>query len=126
MTLSYIQLLEVYRLVRINIFLATRLSFPMGVSIKSNVTVPFAPGRGDATQEQTDVEGFEVLEPAADGFRNYQKKQYSVSAEELLVDKAQLLNLTTPEMTALVGGMRVLGTNFGGTGHRLRTLLRGH
>ncbi|WP_227937679.1 catalase/peroxidase HPI [Alkalihalobacillus deserti] len=80
-----------------------------------DVTVPFVPGRGDATQEQTDVEGFEVLEPSADGFRNYQKKQYRVSAEELLVDKAQLLNLTAPEMTALVGGMRVLGTNFGGT-----------
>ncbi len=80
-----------------------------------DVTVPFAPGRGDATQEQTDVESFAVLEPIADGFRNYQKKHYSVSPEELLVDKAQLLNLTAPEMTALVGGMRVLGTNFGGT-----------
>ncbi|OIJ13638.1 catalase/peroxidase HPI [Anaerobacillus alkalilacustris] len=80
-----------------------------------DVTVPFAPGRGDASQEQTDVESFEVLEPIADGFRNYQKKQYSVSAEELLVDKAQLLSLTAPEMTALIGGMRVLGTNYGGT-----------
>jgi catalase-peroxidase len=86
-----------------------------------DVTVPFAPGRGDATEEQTDVEGFEVLEPVADGFRNYQKKQYSVSSEELLVDKAQLLNLTAPEMTALVGGMRVLGTNYGGTGHGVFT-----
>ncbi|MFC0560612.1 catalase/peroxidase HPI [Halalkalibacter alkalisediminis] len=86
-----------------------------------DVTVPFAAGRGDATQEQTDVEGFDVLEPVADGFRNYQKKQYSVSAEELLVDKAQLLNLTAPEMTALVGGMRVLGTNFGGTKHGVFT-----
>lgn len=86
-----------------------------------DVTVPFAPGRGDATAEQTDVEGFEVLEPIADGFRNYQKKQYSVSAEELLVDKAQLLNLTAPEMTVLIGGMRVLGTNYGGTGHGVFT-----
>jgi catalase-peroxidase len=86
-----------------------------------DVTVPFAPGRGDASQDQTDVESFEVLEPIADGFRNYQKKQYSVSAEELLVDKAQLLNLTAPEMTALVGGMRVLGTNFGGTQHGVFT-----
>ncbi|TXC89376.1 catalase/peroxidase HPI [Metabacillus litoralis] len=86
-----------------------------------DVTVPFAPGRGDATQEQTDVENFEFLEPIADGFRNYQKKQYSVSAEELLVDKAQLLNLTAPEMTALIGGMRVLGTNHNGTDHGVFT-----
>lgn len=86
-----------------------------------DVTVPFAPGRGDATQEQTDVENFEFLEPIADGFRNYQKKQYSVSAEELLVDKAQLLNLTAPEMTALIGGMRVLGTNHNGTVHGVFT-----
>ncbi|WP_305728412.1 peroxidase family protein, partial [Bacillus sp. MUM 116] len=85
------------------------------------VTVPFAAGRGDATQEQTDVENFAVLEPIADGFRNYQKKQYSVSAEELLVDKAQLLNLSAPEMTALVGGMRVLGTTYGGTQHGVFT-----
>ncbi|MDQ0268591.1 catalase/peroxidase HPI [Cytobacillus purgationiresistens] len=86
-----------------------------------DVAVPFAAGRGDATHEQTDVEGFEVLEPVADGFRNYQKQQYSVTAEELLVDKAQLLNLTAPEMTALVGGMRVLGTNHGGTQHGVFT-----
>ena len=86
-----------------------------------DVTVPFAPWRGDATQEQTDIENFEVLEPVADGFRNYQKKQYSVSPEELLVDKAQLLNLTAPEMTVLIGGMRVLGTNYGGTGHGVFT-----
>jgi catalase-peroxidase len=85
------------------------------------VTVPFAPGRGDATQEQTDVENFEVLEPVADGFRNYQKKHYSVSPEELLIDKAQLLNLTAPEMTALIGGLRVLGTNHGGTAHGVFT-----
>ncbi|MED3563378.1 catalase/peroxidase HPI [Bacillus xiapuensis] len=86
-----------------------------------DVTVPFMPGRGDATQEQTDIESFAVLEPIADGFRNYQKKQYSVSAEEILLDKAQLLNLTGPEMTVLVGGMRVLGTNYGGTQHGVFT-----
>ncbi|KQL49775.1 hydroperoxidase [Brevibacillus choshinensis] len=86
-----------------------------------DVTVPFAPGRGDATQEQTDAENFAVLEPIADGFRNYQKKQYSVSPAELLVDKAQLLTLTAPEMTVLVGGMRVLGTNYGGTQHGVFT-----
>jgi catalase-peroxidase len=86
-----------------------------------DVTVPFAPGRGDATQEQTDAESFDVLEPVADGFRNYQKKQYSVSPEELLVDKAQLLNLTAPEMTVLIGGMRVLGTNYGSTQHGVFT-----
>jgi catalase-peroxidase len=86
-----------------------------------DVTVPFAPGRGDATEEQTDVEGFAVLEPIADGFRNYQKKQYTVSPEELLVDKAQLLNLSAPEMTVLIGGMRVLGTNHGGTEHGIFT-----
>ncbi|WP_445679110.1 catalase/peroxidase HPI [Radicibacter daui] len=77
------------------------------------VEVPFAPGRTDASAEQTDVENFAVLEPVADGFRNYQKKQYSLSAEELLVDKAQLLTLTAPEMTVLVGGLRVLNANYG-------------
>ncbi|MFF0826383.1 catalase/peroxidase HPI [Brevibacillus sp. NPDC003359] len=86
-----------------------------------DATVPFTPGRGDATQEQTDAENFDVLEPIADGFRNYQKKQYRVSPAELLVDKAQLLNLTAPEMTALVGGMRVIGTNHGGTQHGVFT-----
>ncbi len=86
-----------------------------------DVIVPFAPGRGDAAQEQTDVENFEVLEPVADGFRNYQKKEYSVSPEELLVDKAQLLGLTAPEMTALIGGLRVLGANYGGTSHGVFT-----
>lgn len=86
-----------------------------------DVTVPFAPGRGDATEEQTDAESFNVLEPVADGFRNYQKKEYSVTAEELLVDKAQLLQLTAPEMTVLIGGMRVLGTNHGGTNHGVFT-----
>ena len=79
------------------------------------VTVPFTPGRMDASAEQTDVEAFDVLEPFADGFRNYQKANSAISAEELLVDKAQLLTLTAPEMTVLVGGMRVLDTNFGGT-----------
>ena len=77
------------------------------------VTVPFTPGRTDASQEHTDVESFAVLEPMADGFRNYLKKTYSISAEELLIDKAQLMGLTAPEMTALVGGMRVLNTNYG-------------
>ena len=86
-----------------------------------DVTVPFTPGRTDASQEQTDVESFAVLEPYADGFRNYLKRQYSVSTEELLVDRAQLLTLTAPEMTALVGGMRVLGTNFGQTDHGVLT-----
>jgi catalase-peroxidase len=80
-----------------------------------DVTVPFTPGRADATAEQTDAESFEVLEPEADGFRNYRKARYTVSAEEQLVDKAQLLTLTAPEMTALVGGMRVLGANYGGS-----------
>ncbi|MGM0847373.1 MAG: catalase/peroxidase HPI [Bacillota bacterium] len=86
-----------------------------------DVKVPFTPGRGDATEEQTDVEGFEPLEPMADGFRNYQQKQYSVSPEELLLDKAQLLTLTAPQMTVLVGGMRVLGTNHGGSQHGVFT-----
>ncbi|WP_096241780.1 catalase/peroxidase HPI [Alteribacillus bidgolensis] len=86
-----------------------------------DVKVPFAPGRGDAAQEQTDVENFEVLEPFADGFRNYQKEEYSVSPEELLIDKAQLLNLSAPEMTVLIGGMRVLGANYGGTQHGVFT-----
>ena len=81
------------------------------------VTVPFSPGRADASQEQTDVESFAVLEPLADGFRNYQREKFAVSTEELLVDRAQLLTLTPPEMTALVGGMRVLGTNHGQTEH---------
>ena len=86
-----------------------------------DVTVPFTSGRGDATQEQTDVESFAVLEPIADGFRNYMKGAFSVSAEELLVDKAQLLGVTAPEMTALVGGLRVIGANHGGTSHGVFT-----
>ncbi|TXD98892.1 catalase/peroxidase HPI, partial [Mitsuaria sp. TWR114] len=85
------------------------------------VVVPFTPGRTDASQAQTDVEGFAVLEPVADGFRNYQKARFTVSAEELLVDKAQLLTLGAPEMTALVGGLRVLGANVGGVSHGVFT-----
>lgn len=85
------------------------------------VTVPFTPGRTDASQEQTDVTSFRVMEPIADGFRNYQKAKYTVSAEELLVDRAQLLTLTPPEMTVLIGGMRVLNTNFEQTKHGIFT-----
>jgi len=85
------------------------------------VTVSFAPGRTDASAEQTDAESFAVLEPAADGFRNYVGGNYPVSAEELLVDRAQLLTLTAPEMTVLIGGMRALNTNFGGTKHGVFT-----
>jgi catalase-peroxidase len=85
------------------------------------VEVPFAPGRTDASQEQTDVETFAPLEPVADGFRNYQKAKYAVSAEELLVDKAQLLTLTAPEMTVLIGGLRVLGANHGQSQHGVFT-----
>ncbi|MDD3134712.1 MAG: catalase/peroxidase HPI, partial [Synergistales bacterium] len=86
-----------------------------------DVTVPFTPGRTDATQEQTDAESFAVLEPVADGFRNYTKTRYAVPAEKLLVDRAQLLTLTAPEMTVLVGGMRVLDTNFGQSGYGVFT-----
>jgi len=86
-----------------------------------HITVPFAPGRTDASQEQTDVVSFAVLEPVADGFRNFQKAKYAVTAEELLVDRAQLLTLTAPEMTVLVGGMRVLNANYGGSSHGVFT-----
>jgi catalase-peroxidase len=85
------------------------------------ITVPFLPGRMDALQEQTDVDSFAVLEPAADGFRNYLKAKYSISSEELLIDKAQLLTLTAPEMTVLIGGMRVLNTNFDNSKHGVFT-----
>ncbi|EOZ5530299.1 catalase/peroxidase HPI [Vibrio metschnikovii] len=85
------------------------------------ITVPFAPGRGDATLDQTDVASFDVLEPVADGFRNWLKKDYVVKPEELLLDRAQLMRLTAPEMTVLIGGMRVLGTNYGGTPHGVLT-----
>lgn len=80
-----------------------------------NITVPFKPGRGDATQEQTDIVSFNFLKPQADGFRNYQRTKFSVKAEELLIDKAQLLNLTAPEMTVLIGGLRVLEANYKGS-----------
>jgi len=88
-----------------------------GVTVK----VPFAAGRGDASQEHTDVESFEVLEPLHDGFRNWQKQHYVVQPEEMLLDRAQLMGLTAPEMTALIGGMRVLGTNHGGSQHGVFT-----
>ena len=86
-----------------------------------DATVPFAPGRTDASQDQTDVASFGVLEPKADGFRNYLKAKYSVSTEELLIDRAQLLRLTAPEMTVLIGGLRVLNANFGKSEHGVFT-----
>ncbi|KPV97474.1 catalase/peroxidase HPI [Pseudoalteromonas sp. P1-8] len=86
-----------------------------------DITVPFAPGRGDATDEMTDADSFDVLEPIHDGFRNWLKKDYAVSAEELMLERTQLMGLTAPEMTALVGGMRVLGTNHNGTLHGVFT-----
>jgi catalase-peroxidase len=85
------------------------------------VTVPFTPGRTDASQAQTDIESFAVLEPIADGFRNYQKGKYSVPAEELLLDKAQLLKLSAPEMTVLIGGMRAMNANTGQSQHGVFT-----
>jgi len=88
-----------------------------GVEVK----VPFTPGRTDASQEQTDIDSFAVLEPEADGFRNYAKTRFTVSAEEMLIDKAQLMTLTAPEMTVLIGGLRALGTNFGSTNHGVFT-----
>jgi catalase-peroxidase len=91
-----------------------------------NIEVPFTPGRGDATPEQTDVEAFEVLEPKADGFRNYKSTQVSAVTEALLIDKAQLLTLSIPEMTALIGGMRVLDANHGQTKHGVLTKTPGH
>jgi catalase-peroxidase len=86
-----------------------------------DVTVPFAAGRGDATAAMTDAESFAVLEPLADGFRNWLKQDYVVTAEELLLDRAQLMRLTAAEMTALIGGLRVIGTNYGGTKHGVFT-----
>ncbi|MGR5248151.1 catalase/peroxidase HPI [Vibrio aestuarianus] len=86
-----------------------------------DVNIPFAPGRGDATLEQTDVESFDVLEPLADGFRNWLKQDYAVNPEEMLLDRAQLMRLTAPEMTVLLGGMRMLGTNYGGSAHGVFT-----
>jgi catalase-peroxidase len=86
-----------------------------------NIKIPFTPGRGDATDEMTDAESFAYLEPIHDGYRNWLKKDYAVTAEELLLDRTQLMGLTAPEMTVLVGGMRVLGTNHGGTKHGVFT-----
>jgi catalase-peroxidase len=90
-----------------------------------DIIVPFSPGRGDATDEQTDAESFNVLEPLVDGFRNWSKKAYVVASEEMLLDRAQLMGLTGPEMTVLVGGMRAIGTNFGGTKHGVFTAREG-
>jgi len=104
------------------IVLAGNVGVEAGVKAAGfDIAVPFAPGRGDATAEQTDAASFEVLEPVADGFRNWLKKDYTVSAEELLLDRAQLMRLTAPEMTALIGGLRVLGTNHGGSTHGVFT-----
>ena len=86
-----------------------------------NINVPFAPGRGDATDEITDAESFEYLEPLADGYRNWSKKEYVVSPEEIMLDRTQLMGLTAHEMTVLVGGMRVMGTNYGDTKHGVFT-----
>ena len=91
----------------------------------SNVTVPFAPGRGDATEAQTDVDSFAPLEPVADGFRNWLKKDYIVQPEELLLDRAQLMGLTAHELTCLIGGLRVIGVNHGGTQHGVFTAMPG-
>ncbi|SFV83091.1 Catalase / Peroxidase [hydrothermal vent metagenome] len=88
----------------------------VGIEQASGANVPFTPGRGDATQEQTDIESFAVLEPFADGFRNYQKTEFTVSPEQMMLDKAQLLGLSAPEMTVLVGGMRALGISADGHG----------
>ena len=85
------------------------------------IKVPFSPGRGDATQEMTDIESFEVLEPVHDGFRNWLKEDCGIQPEELLIDRSQLMGLTAPEMTVLIGGMRVLGCNHGGTEHGMFT-----
>ena len=86
-----------------------------------DIDVPFAPGRGDATEAMTDIDSFAVLEPLHDGFRNFLKETYVVTAEEMLLDRAQLMNLTAPEMTVLIGGMRVLGANYGAEGHGVFT-----
>ncbi len=86
-----------------------------------SITVPFTPGRMDASQEETDVDSFAFLEPVADGFRNYLKTKFTVSTEELLIDKAQLLNLSAPELTVLVGGMRAMGANWDGSKHGVFT-----
>jgi len=92
------------------------LAGSVGIELASGLEVPFVAGRGDATQEQTDTESFAVLEPVSDGFRNYQKNDFSVSPEEMLLDKAQLMGLSAPEMTVLVGGLRALGISASGDG----------
>ena len=104
------------------IVLAGNVGLEMSIKAAGHdMDIPFAPGRGDATDDQTDAESFGVLEPLADGFRNFQKEAYAVSPEELMLDKAQLLGLTAAEMTVLLGGMRVLGTNHGSNGHGVFT-----
>ena len=91
------------------------------LSKTSGTSVPFTPGRGDASQEETDIESFAVLEPIADAFRNYKKESVDVNIEEMMLDKSQLMGLTAPEMTVLVGGMRVLNTNYDDTNHGVFT-----
>jgi len=104
------------------IVLAGNVGLEMSIKAAGHdMEVPFAPGRGDATDEMTDADSFGVLEPLADGFRNFQKQQYAVKPEELMLDRAQLLGLTAAEMTVLLGGMRVLGTNYGGSAHGVFT-----
>ncbi len=104
------------------IVLAGNLGVEMAAkAVNVDIEVPFFPGRGDATQAETDESSFAVLEPLADGFRNWQKQEYAVSPEELLLDRAQLLGLTAPEMTVLIGGMRALGTNYDATDHGVFT-----
>ena len=123
-----ISILEGIRSAHGNVSLADVVVLAGGVGVEMaakaaghDVTVPFTSGRGDATQEQTDTDSFGVLEPEADGFRNYMKQNYSVPAEQMLIDKAQLLTLTAPEMTALLGGLRVLGVNAAGSKHGVFT-----
>ena len=104
------------------IILAGNVGFEQSIKAAGhNVTVPFTLGRGDATDEMTDIESFLVLKPLADGFRNFQKEKYAVGLKELMLDRSQLLGITAVEMTVLVGGMRVLGTNHGGSKHGVFT-----
>ncbi|OYW82749.1 MAG: catalase-peroxidase, partial [Sphingobium sp. 32-64-5] len=130
------KVLEVYERIRADfggrVSIADLIVLGGGVGIEQaakaaghDVTVPFTSGRGDASQEQTDVESFEVLEPKADGFRNYLSVRFSVPTEELLVDRAQLLGLSAPEMTVLVGGLRVIGANHGDSPHGVLTDRKG-
>ncbi len=105
--------------------LSSKSTLNLSTAAGHAVTVPFTPGRMDATAADTDVESFALLEPAADGFRNYRKVRQSVSVEALLVDRAQLLTLTAPEMTVLIGGLRVLGANHGGSPHGVFTTRSG-